>query len=41
MSSLRQLKLRITDYFLNEENLMKDITQSGLIKIRSINYKIS
>jgi hypothetical protein len=32
MSNLRQLKLRITDHFLNEVNLMKDIMQSGLTK---------
>lgn len=30
MSTLRQLKLRITDHFLNEANLMKDIISSGL-----------
>jgi len=32
MSALRQLKLRITDHFLNEANLMKDIIQSSLTK---------
>lgn len=32
MTTLRQLKLRITDHFLNEANLMKDIIQSGLTK---------
>ena len=32
MSTLRQLKLRITDHFLNEANLMKDIISSGLNK---------